>query len=209
LVHHGDEPLVLEALLDATEDERSIRSIGAEVALYKIGNDPDKRFARLLDILRTGKLDEEHVYLLNLDYEEISQENDLLYMWGTARAAVQHVGFLLGLNLIPSEDSHRISDLLELLESESQCVRTEAMHSLLIFRDEPAVWSALEDVAENDPSESMRVYAAQVLEIELPHHYSYEDYVEQNRRGFLISILLIAAMIVGSIVVVRRLPRVE
>lgn len=206
LIHHGDERRVVEALLEATEDERSIRSIGAEVALYKIGNEPDQRWARLLDTLRTGGLGENQTYVLDLSYEELI-EDVLLFRRGRAGADVEHVMWLLALNLEPTEDSHRIPDLLQVLESETAYIREAAVYVLSIFRDNPSVKNALEDVAENDSSESVRYYAAHVLERELPPYPSYNEQIQVNRRGFVIAMLLIAAMIVGWVVILRLLPR--
>ena len=207
LIRHANEPLVVEALRDATQDENPHLSLRAEYVLFRAGHEADERWALFLHVLETGGLDEEHLSLLRS--ENVPEDESLAIELNKALWARDMAQTILCSRLTPELDSDRVPDLLRLLQSEDRFVRETAIWALGTFNSFPDARSALAELSESDPDKDLRQQALWALESEPRYHWDYEAQVQQNRRGFVVSILLIGAIIVGSVVLVRLLARPE
>lgn len=204
LARHGDEPLVIDALLLAVDDDRIVRSIGAEVALYRIGIDKEERWANILNLLCTGGLEEDELYILDLDIHDPNLFNtpgidrDKNFDSGVI---LQHLEFILLWALDPVEDANRIPDLLELLDSDSLNVKSAAIGVFRGFLHDQNVVSAMEEFAENESNPDLRYSAQRILDLHRPEYdfKTYEDWVMMNRNGFKLSMGLILLITAGSI----------
>jgi hypothetical protein len=201
LVHHGDEQAVLDALLLATEDDEYIRSIGAEVALYKIGIEKEERWEYIMNLLRTGGLEENELYILDIDPFALPQDDPSVHISFVAGVTIQHTGFALEWTLNPVEDSGRIPDLLKLLESDSPTVKYSAFRILRVFLDDNDVALALEEIVEKEPDPDMGYIMQKFLDQHHSKNYlkTYEDWVIHNRNRFKLSMVLILLIAAGSV----------
>ncbi len=214
LIHHSDEPLVIESLKaikynDEVNESNSNNNLitKATYILSRADYNPDEQWEWLVDKFLTGGLDDDHLYLLGIQDEpedlelQRSRNRALFCQSQTMQIFAQHLSY--------EQDNDRLSDLYQGLESEIWQVRRLTVGVLRNFSHKQEVRDVLEGVSRDHPDESVREAAYYALSVEPyyteSHGERYRDYVIQNRIGFPIAMVLIVLMVFGSVMLYRYL----
>lgn len=111
LLHHGDEPLVIEELQNTANSSDLLNVAICEFALFKLRDNPEERLQHAMEIAVTGGLDYEKLTYFSTGYEGFPDH--LKEELSSASTVIRKSTFLFSNFIDPTEDIEYLPIIME------------------------------------------------------------------------------------------------